>query len=80
MTSLAKIAEWREESSRARISALWEYCPEEFGELLDAYERLLNSQLELLKALTDQQRRELFTHFCKYCGSTDPGCRCWDDS
>lgn len=38
---------WRGESDMAMTSALWEYCPSEFGELLDEYERLRNALIEI---------------------------------
>lgn len=33
---------------------------------------------ELMK-LTDEQRLQAFLYFCRSCGSTDPGCQCWND-
>lgn len=32
-----------------------------------------------LDALNDDDRVELFRLYCVYCGSTDPGCQCWND-
>ena len=29
--------------------------------------------------LTDEQRMEVFSDYCRYCGCDDPTCRCWDD-
>lgn len=40
MISAQQRAEWRVEGAKAYQSALWEYCPEEFWTLLDAYEEL----------------------------------------
>lgn len=33
----------------------------------------------LLKKLTPEQRHELFSDYCKACGSDDPKCQCWND-
>lgn len=41
MISKEQRDEWRKEAGEALTSALWEYCPSEFLELLDAYEELL---------------------------------------
>lgn len=49
----------REFGGRIMTSAVWEYCPEEFGELLDEVERL---QLE-----NDSLRDRIDTP-CKGCG------------
>lgn len=35
---------------------------------------------EALNILSDDERMLLFSHFCKHCGSTNPKCRCWDDT
>jgi hypothetical protein len=32
-----------------------------------------------LEDLTDEQRLEVFSHFCKHCGCNDPKCQCWND-
>jgi hypothetical protein len=40
----------------------------------------VNSASERLKELSAEDRMELFSMFCKECGSDDPKCRCWDDS
>jgi hypothetical protein len=32
-----------------------------------------------LKVLSDDDRLEVFSYFCKYCGCDNPACRCWDD-
>lgn len=34
--------EWRDQQGQAMQSAIWEYCPPEFWELLEAYEDLLH--------------------------------------
>lgn len=42
MIDQQKIDEWRLETERCQMtSALWEYCPDEFRWLLDAYEKTL---------------------------------------
>lgn len=33
----------------------------------------------LLRELTSDERMELFSDYCKYCGDTDPSCQCWND-
>lgn len=33
----------------------------------------------LLDGLTDDERYELLSNYCKYCGSHDNGCQCWND-
>jgi hypothetical protein len=41
---------------------------------------LTNEQLkDCVDLLTDEQRIELFSNYCKECGRKDPHCRCWDD-
>jgi len=32
-----------------------------------------------LKMLTDEERKQIFSHFCTNCGSIDPRCQCWND-
>jgi len=32
-----------------------------------------------MRLLSEEQRRELFSMFCKECGSDDPKCQCWND-
>jgi len=32
-----------------------------------------------LDKLTDDERLELFRHYCRYCGSVNPQCQCWND-
>lgn len=32
-----------------------------------------------LDKLTDDERMELFSSYCRYCGSKDAGCQCWND-
>lgn len=44
----------------------------------------LKEIIELLKTLTDEQRLEVFSDFCRHCGCIeDPGslqkCQCWND-
>jgi hypothetical protein len=34
---------------------------------------------DLLDAMTDGERMELFGHYCKACGCKDPSCQCWND-
>lgn len=44
----------------------------------------LKALIELLKTLTDEQRMEVFSDFCKHCGCIENpeslrGCQCWND-
>lgn len=32
-----------------------------------------------LLLLTDEQRMDVFGHFCTHCGCPDPRCQCWND-
>ncbi len=34
---------------------------------------------ELFAKLTDYQRLEVMSDYCKHCGCNDNTCRCWDD-
>lgn len=51
------VKEWREESKGAMNSALWEYCPEEFLELLNAFEELEQANMALTAKLRQMHRR-----------------------
>jgi hypothetical protein len=33
----------------------------------------------LLDSLTDTEREDLFSEYCKWCGCKDPRCQCWND-
>ena len=33
----------------------------------------------LLLLLSDEERLEVFGEFCKFCGTSDPRCQCWND-
>jgi len=35
--------------------------------------------LEILDALSDEQRLTIINRYCKYCGSKDTKCQCWND-
>ena len=32
-----------------------------------------------LKDLSNDERKEVFSYFCKECGKDDPYCQCWGD-
>lgn len=32
-----------------------------------------------LRTLSDDDRLEVFSHFCKFCGCDNPKCQCWND-
>lgn len=52
MTTKEQRATWRREfDGRMMTSAIWEYCPPEFGELLDDVDRLEQQRDMLLAAL-----------------------------
>lgn len=53
MSTKEQRADWRKEfEGRMMASAIWEYCPDEFGELLDDCDRLAQQRAELLDLLT----------------------------
>ena len=35
--------------------------------------------VNLLLSENEDVRMEVFSYFCKYCGSDDPDCQCWND-
>lgn len=37
------------------------------------------TMVDMMKDLTPDQRMEVFSQFCKHCGSDDPKCQCWND-
>ena len=43
--------------------------------LVSEYDAAVNC----LMALTDEQRMDVFSLFCKSCGSNDQKCQCWND-
>ncbi len=44
---------------------------------------ITNDKIEFIKQemdkLTDDERSEVIGNYCKYCGSTNSGCQCWND-
>lgn len=40
---------------------------------------LLNNVKEMFSKLTDEERMEVISDYCKYCGCNDNGCQCWND-
>jgi hypothetical protein len=42
-------------------------------------EKRIAEAIALLKVMTDDERLECFAAFCKFCGSDDPDCVCWND-
>lgn len=53
------------------------YCLEcGWNEKLDATQ---NKIVALMLKLTDDKRLEVMCEFCRYCGSTNPECVCWND-
>ena len=55
--------------SKEQMEALKNYL--NINDLITAKRSLVN--------LTDEQRMEVFSDYCRYCGCDDPTCRCWDD-
>jgi len=35
--------------------------------------------VELMKRMTDEERMDVMGEFCRHCGDTDPRCQCWND-
>ena len=35
--------------------------------------------IEALKALSEDERLEVFSQFCHSCGDNNPSCKCWND-
>ena len=35
--------------------------------------------VNIIKNLSEDDRMKIFNKFCKHCGSDDPGCQCWND-
>jgi hypothetical protein len=35
--------------------------------------------VNLLSALSEEQRMKVFGYFCKFCGCDNPRCQCWND-
>lgn len=33
----------------------------------------------IMKYMSEDERLEVFSHFCKECGSENPACQCWND-
>lgn len=42
-------------------------------------QNVLVSSKALLDAMSDDQRAELFSNYCRSCGCKDPRCQCWND-
>ena len=47
----------------------WQPTPEPPGS--EARDPLIN--------MTDDQRMEVFSNYCRHCGSDNPACQCWND-
>lgn len=43
------------------------------------FDNFFDAARDFLERLSDQERVELFGEYCKYCGSEDSGCQCWND-
>jgi hypothetical protein len=42
-------------------------------------QEIINETLNILNKLSDEERLEVFSHFCKYCGCSNPYCQCSND-
>ena len=51
------------------MSALMDMDPEDKLAVLDG----------AIDELSDEERLELFSGYCKHCGTDDPDCNCWRD-
>jgi hypothetical protein len=55
---------------------------EEYPEVADTIINHINTVLNLkdiVRSLTDEQRVELFSGYCKSCGCNNPNCQCEND-
>ncbi len=34
---------------------------------------------EILNSLSEDERMDVISNYCRYCGSSDPNCQCWND-
>lgn len=39
----------------------------------------IRAAVEALSEMAEEDRLEIFAHFCKHCGGDDPSCQCWND-
>ena len=48
---------------------------------LDAFtqERVVEHIVDELLAMSEDDRLEVFSHFCRHCGRNDKRCQCWND-
>jgi hypothetical protein len=44
-----------------------------------AFEELKATALDAMKQLDDEDRLEIMGQFCKFCGSDNPNCQCWNE-
>lgn len=42
-------------------------------------EEIKAAAVEAMKQLLDDERMEVMAQFCKFCGSDNPSCSCWND-
>lgn len=42
-------------------------------------ERYVAAIAALVETLTERERVNLFSRYCKECGANDPRCQCWND-
>lgn len=44
-----------------------------------SFDNAFDASLELVAMLTGEQRTSIFSNYCKFCGTTDTDCQCWND-
>ena len=73
----------REQIRQAIVSTLVVENKQSIYRAVDKIMELIGDDLTMAKRslvdLTDEQRMEVFSDYCRYCGCDDPTCRCWDD-
>jgi hypothetical protein len=49
------------------------------SQTLKPFDNSFDAVKYLLKHCTPEERVNLFSDYCKHCGSDDPKCQCWND-
>lgn len=71
---------WRQATERlAAVPTHWMPLPQVPGTISEPKFPPFQVAKGTLDSLNDDERVELFRLYCVYCGSTDPGCQCWND-
>ena len=53
--------------------------PEQSPVLVVGDDALIRRVVDQILALSEDDRLEVFSHFCHHCGRDDPRCQCWND-